>query len=266
MMPRVSIVTPSFNQAAFLERTIDSVLSQGYPNLEYVVMDGGSTDGSPDIIRKYARHLHHWASQPDRGPGSAINAGFARCSGEILAYLNSDDVYEPDAIATTVARFAATPAAGLVYGDVRFVDAEDRPTTFPGKRVNTYLAAPLIPGALYHGAMFVPQQSAFWRRSVAERLGPMNEENWTCWDHEFFVCAALAGFQFARVARVQAAFRIHSTSISSTNRWEDRRIKDHAGIDSAITASGYRLSPVKNWGYRQLIRALRTLRHAAPGL
>ena len=96
--PRISIVTPSFNQGQFLEETIRSVLEQGYPNLEYMVIDGGSTDGSIEIIRKYEKRLAYWTSEPDRGQADAINKGWRRATGEILAYLNSDDTYCPNAL------------------------------------------------------------------------------------------------------------------------------------------------------------------------
>ena len=119
MNPRVTIVTPSFNQAAFLEQTIDSVLSQDYPNLEYIVVDGGSTDASVDVIKRHAKHLAHWESRKDNGPADAINRGLSLATGEIMAYLNSDDLYEPGAVKKAVAGFAAKPAAGVVYGDLK---------------------------------------------------------------------------------------------------------------------------------------------------
>ena len=125
MMPLVSIVTPSFNQAAFLRRTIDSVLGQDYPHIEYIVIDGGSTDGSVEILRSYGERVR-WVSEPDRGQSDAINKGFARCRGTIRGYLNSDDVLWPGAVRTVVAHFADQRDWDLIYGNAYHIDADDR--------------------------------------------------------------------------------------------------------------------------------------------
>ncbi|HTX79640.1 MAG TPA: glycosyltransferase family 2 protein, partial [Longilinea sp.] len=121
----VSIVTPSFNQARFLERTIRSVLEQTDADIEYLVVDGGSTDGSVEIIQKYADRLAWWVSEKDKGQTDAINKGFSHAHGEILAWLNSDDTYEPHAISEAVAFLQAHPDTGMVYGDANFIDEDD---------------------------------------------------------------------------------------------------------------------------------------------
>ena len=121
-LPLVSIVTPSYNQAAFLEETIRSVLEQDYPRVEYIIIDGGSTDGSAEIIQRYADRLAYWVSERDRGQTDAINKGFARATGSILAWLNSDDTYQPGALREAVDYLLAHPDVGMVYGDGNFID------------------------------------------------------------------------------------------------------------------------------------------------
>src|SRR5512136_2224736 len=121
-LPTVSIITPSFNQAHFIEETIRSVLAQDYPNLEYIIVDGGSTDGSVEIIQKYAGHLAWWVSEKDKGHADALNKGFAHARGDILAWLNSDDTYYPGAVAEAVTYLQSHPETGMVYGDADLTD------------------------------------------------------------------------------------------------------------------------------------------------
>jgi glycosyltransferase involved in cell wall biosynthesis len=219
----ISIVTPSFNQAAFLEQTIRSVLDQAYPRLEYLIMDAGSTDGSVEIIRKYEGRLAYWQSEKDNGPASALNAGFRRSTGGILAYLNSDDCYLPGALEMAAETFARHPEVDVIYSDIDFIDAEGRPTTFPNKHVKRFKAIPFNLRFMASGCLVIPQQGSFWRRRVFEKVGGFVESNWTNWDYEFFVDAALAGFKFLHVPRVLAQFRIHNASVSGSNKWEDNR-------------------------------------------
>src|SRR5882672_2272557 len=124
--PKVTIVTPSYNQGEFLEETIRSVLLQGYPNLEYIIIDGGSTDRSVEIIRRYEKWLAHWVSERDRGQSDAINKGFSRSTGDICAYLNSDDVYLPHALLSVARLFEKHPDAALLYGDCQLIDESSR--------------------------------------------------------------------------------------------------------------------------------------------
>jgi glycosyltransferase involved in cell wall biosynthesis len=180
-LPKISIVTPSFNQGEFLEATIRSVLSQNYPNLEYIIIDGGSTDGSVEIIKKYEKSIHYWISEPDQGQYDAINRGFSRATGEILAWLNSDDMYFPWAFRTVSNIMSEhhdiewlttlSPAYWDWHGYcVKISDL------IPGYSKEAYLDGCYIPEryrkkkilALYD---FIQQESTFWKRSLWERMG-----------------------------------------------------------------------------------------------
>jgi glycosyltransferase involved in cell wall biosynthesis len=209
-LPKISVVTPSFNQAPFLEETIRSVLSQGYPDVEYIVMDGGSTDGSTDIIGKYADRLAGWKSARDGGQADAIRTGFARATGEILCWLNSDDTIAPGTLRTVGEFFAAHPDVDLVYGDLNLVDAE-------GKRL--YTARPLLRlGILVYENAFIPQQGMFWRRSLYERVGGLDPSLCFAMDFDLVVRFLLAGAQVRKLSGILANYRWHPAAKSSTLR------------------------------------------------
>jgi glycosyltransferase involved in cell wall biosynthesis len=203
-LPKVTVVTPSYNQAQFLEETIRSVLLQDYPNLEYLVIDGGSTDGSLEIIQRYAPWLTHWVSEPDQGQSDAINKGWTRARGMIVAYLNSDDVYtSPGAISEAIAVFARCPEAGLVYGDCfvidEFSEVRDRILGVPAD----------LPMMLYRNR--VPQPAAFVARRVLDELGLLDPGLHFLMDYDLFTRIA-ARFPLVHTTKYLAGFRVHSTS------------------------------------------------------
>jgi glycosyltransferase involved in cell wall biosynthesis len=175
--PLVSIVTPSFNQGRFLRRTIDSVLGQSYPKVEYVVFDGGSKDESVDVLRSYGDRFA-CNSEADGGQAHAINKGLARVNGEILAYLNSDDVLLPGAIARVVKFFRENPDCDMVYGDADYIDEDDRVT-------GIYRTAPYSFPRLMEDCM-VCQPAAFWRRRIAEKVGSFNEQLNYAMDYDYW--------------------------------------------------------------------------------
>jgi glycosyltransferase involved in cell wall biosynthesis len=165
-LPLVSIVTPSYNQARFLEATLCSVLEQDYPRIEYLVVDGASTDGSVEILRRYTDRLTWWISEKDSGQSEAINKGFRRAHGEFVGWLNSDDIYLPGAVSSAIQFFQAHPQAGIVYGDAKAIDADGKP--FNLMRARQYSLADLM------AFNIVCQPAAFMRRSVLEEAGYLN--------------------------------------------------------------------------------------------
>ncbi len=206
-IPLVSIVTPSYNQAHFLEETIRSVLDQDYPNIEYIIVDGGSTDGSLEIIERYADRLAWWVSEPDQGQTDAINKGFARARGEILAWLNSDDTYLPHAVAKQWPFLQAHPEAGMVYGDANLVDEA-------GKVIGRFPARQTDYRRLRRGYVHIPQQASFFRASLWRQVGPLDPTFYFAMDYDLWVrLARLAPLHYT--PRLWANFRLHAAA----NRW-----------------------------------------------
>lgn len=208
--PKISIVTPSYNQAPFLEETILSVLSQGYPNLDYVVMDGGSTDGSVEIIRRYEKQFAYWQSRSDEGQSDALRRGFARSSGDIFAWLNSDDTLVPGTLIPVGEYFSLHPDIDVVYGNINLVAPDGEPM---------YTAYPLLDlRILVYENRFIPQQAMFWRRELYERVGGVNPMLHFAMDFELTMKFLLAGARVAKIPRVLANYRFHPAAKSSTIR------------------------------------------------
>lgn len=201
--PRISIVTPSYNQADFLEETLRSVLLQGYPSLEYVVVDGGSDDGSVDIIEKYAPWLDRWESTPDRGQSHALNKGFEWVDGTIYAWLNSDDIYYPGALAAVVRGFDREPDAGAVVGEGDRVHLDG--TVF-------HTASPDALGYeafLEWEANHFMQPACFFRREAWAAAGPLREDLYYCMDLDLWLRMTEAGVRFVRVDERLASAKSH---------------------------------------------------------
>jgi len=212
MRPLVSIITPSYNQARFLEQTIMSILSQDYPNLEYIIVDGASTDGSLEIIKKYTNQLAWWTSEPDQGQTDAINKGFARAKGEIFAWLNSDDTYQPGAISQVVDALLAHPDSALVYGDANLIDEHGQIIgRFPSRQTN-------LP-KLLRGSVHIPQQAAFFWSRLWMQVGPLDPTFQFAMDYDLWVrLAKLAPLIY--IPRLWANFRLHGQGKSV---WMDDR-------------------------------------------
>ena len=205
--PRISIVTPSYNQGRFIEETIRSVILQGYPNLEYIIIDGGSTDDATEVIRKYESHLAYWVSEKDRGQTDAINKGFARATGDILAWINSDDLYFPGALSYVGNFFARRKGAHILTGAHTDIDARGK--------VLGYLwpVRPSFHRLLCLGMHF-GQPASFWSKRAYERVGGMDTSMDFCMDYDLML--RMTRYYRTHSTRVPlACFRVHKEAKSS---------------------------------------------------
>jgi glycosyltransferase involved in cell wall biosynthesis len=230
--PKISIITPSYNQGQFLERTIISVLNQNYPNLEYIVMDGGSSDGSVEIIRRYADKLIYWKSAPDKGQSAAIADGFALASGDIIGWLNSDDMFVPNALINVANAFLAAPEICAVTGRCVMIDTDGKPFA---------VGIPIIRcwrSMLYLGSGFY-QMATFWKKSAYEAVGQLNTEMYFSFDADLFVRLRRYG-EFKVIPNYLAAYRYHKSTKTSNSsrimRADDRMIQKKYSNVNDITA------------------------------
>jgi glycosyltransferase involved in cell wall biosynthesis len=211
-LPLVSIVTPSYNQAAYLEETIQSVLSQDYPNIEYIIVDGGSTDDSLEVIQRcvndsrYQNRFGWWVSERDQGQTDAINKGFAHAKGDILAWLNSDDTYLPQAVGEAVEYLQAHPEVGMAYGDANLIDEA-------GHVIGKFPARQTDYRRLRQGYVHIPQQASFFRADLWRQVGPLDPTFYFAMDYDLWVrLARLSTLQYT--PRLWANFRLHDTGKS----------------------------------------------------
>jgi glycosyltransferase involved in cell wall biosynthesis len=204
--PRVSVVTPSYNQAEYLEETIRSVLLQGYPDLEYIVVDNCSTDGSVEIIRKYELWLAKSVIEPDRGQTDAINKGWRRCGGRVFAYLNADDSYLPGAIATAAEAFCSAPEAGMVYGTAMIVDET-------GDDLGPWRTEPFDLKTMLTVGNIVPQPAAFFSIDALEGVGYLDERWDMIMDYDLFIRIG-SRYKAVCLPSTLARFRAHSQNKS----------------------------------------------------
>jgi len=208
--PLVTVVTPSYNQGRFIRQTIESVLTQDYPNVEYYVIDGGSSDDTVAVLREYTGRLE-WTSKADRGQASAINEGWRRGRGEIVAWLNSDDTYLPGAIGAAVAHLTRWPDDGAVYGEGYHADET-------GRVIARYPTEPFDLDRLSE-TCFICQPTVFMRRSVLERVGYLDESLQFCMDYDLWIRIGRA-FRFGRLAGYLAVTRLHGETKTLRRRRE----------------------------------------------
>lgn len=203
---KFSIVTPSFNQGGFIQATIDSVLTQDFSNVEYFVMDGGSTDSTLDVLKAVDDPRMKWVSEPDKGQSDAINKGMRQVTGDILAYLNSDDVYLPGAFTFAAEFFERNPEVDILYGQVHTINQT-------GQEIGPdYLVGPITLEQFFTRRFKFPQQAVFWRKRVTEAIGLFDESLHYQMDYDYWMRALIAGFKFQHTDRFLAQFREHGES------------------------------------------------------
>lgn len=250
--PRITVVTPSFQQGRFLERTILSVVDQAYPSLEYVVRDGGSSDETVDVLRRHSDSLTRWESEPDRGQADAINLGFAGTTGEIMAFLNSDDLLLPGSLAYVARYFALHPEVDVVYGHRMLIDELDR-------RVGVWLIPARAERVLQWGD-HIPQETLFWRRRIWEAAGGAMDEGFSfALDWDLLLRLREAGARMRRIPRFLGAFRLHGEQKHSV--LQDAYERESAALRAR--ANGHPVSPYVAHARVQPFLARHVLLHTA---
>lgn len=201
-LPKIAIVTPSYNQGQFLEETIQSVINQNYHNLEYIIIDGGSTDNSVEIIKKYEDRIAYWVSEKDRGQTHAINKGFKKATGEVVNWLNSDDLLEQGALKILAKESEKNPTADFYFGDFSVIGKD-------GNKLFNRKCAPYQFHALFWGRQLSSQPAVFFRRNLLKRIGYLEESLNFCMDIEFWIRAACNGAKFHQIKSSLGIARFH---------------------------------------------------------
>lgn len=252
-LPTVSIITPSFNQARYLEATIQSVLSQDYPRIEYIIVDGGSTDGSVEIIKKNSSQLAWWVSEKDRGQTDAINKGFAHAGGGIFAWLNSDDTYEPRSVGQAVKYFLDHPDVGMLYADCNYINES-------GRVIGRFPAAQTSLPLLRRGYVHIPQQTTFFRADLWKQVGPLDPSFYFAMDYDLWTRIAAQAEMIYLQGQVFANFRIHTSgkTIAADDRcWPEMlrvHYRDGGSVLAPIVAKYYirkLLAPFWAWMFKR---------------
>jgi glycosyltransferase involved in cell wall biosynthesis len=257
--PRISIVTPSFNQARYIHHTVRSVLLQDYPDLEYMIFDGGSTDGTAKILAPYLNRLTHYQSAPDHGQSDAIASGFDRSTGQIMAWLNSDDMLAPGALHFVAQYFSEHPEVDALYSH-RCIVGENN-------NVRSYWILPEHHDYLMRRWDMIPQETCFWRRSLFEKCGNLNRSYHFALDYDLLLRFMSQG-RFARVNRFLGAFRKHKEAktlrlLRTEGREEIQKVRREHGInisppEKLVGALFFRWVVGRGW-----LHAIR--RHTLPG-
>jgi glycosyltransferase involved in cell wall biosynthesis len=219
-LPKISIVTPSLNQGHFIEECIKSVVSQDYPDFEHIIIDGGSSDQTVEILKKYSHLI--WISEPDNGQSDALNKGFRMAAGEIIGWLNADDKYLPGSFYKVARYMELHPEVDIVYGDYRFIDENGKIT-----QVRKELDFDLFMLKYLH-VLYIPSTATFFRIKIIEEKNFLREDFHYAMDYEFFLRLALKGYKFGHLQEILAEFRWHPSSKSSLAAKKQREEQERA--------------------------------------
>ncbi|HEY4048752.1 MAG TPA: glycosyltransferase family 2 protein [Acidobacteriaceae bacterium] len=241
---KFSIVTISFNQRPYLEEALTSVLEQDHTDLEYIVVDPGSTDGSRELIQQYSHRLSHVVFEPDRGASDGLNKGFQRASGEVFGFLNSDDVLLPGAIRAASELFEQSQDCDIVMGNGFMVDAQGLP-------IRRIRAAGFTVRRYFYGAATWLQQSTFFRRAAFEAVGGFNEKNRSCWDGELMVEMISNGAKIRYLDRDLSFFRVHPESITGSKRHKQMMQADTERMFARVSGRSWTgVDTLRSWFFR----------------
>jgi glycosyltransferase involved in cell wall biosynthesis len=254
-LPKISVVTISYNQGLYLEECIRSVLDQNYPNVEYIVVDPGSTDDSRNILQKYSGRIQKIILEPDHGPADGLNKGFAQATGDIFYYLNSDDRLAPGSFMYVSEFFSTHPLTDILCGAIRIIDENGMAS--PRKRTSD-----LFRMADYaEGISTVGQQATFFRRIAFQKAGGFNADNRISWDGELLIDFALAGCQFETVRRVLGDFRIYSDSITGSSQYLEKMLRERRRLRNKMEHANVPLYSSVEGKIRKLLYKLNICRH-----
>ena len=243
---KFSVVTISFNQGHYLEEAMRSVLQQrdAGVDLEYIVVDPGSTDGSRQILEMYEGEIDQLILEPDEGPADGLNKGFALATGDVLGFINADDLLEPGSLTAVLGFFVRNPDAQAVTGVLRIIDGKGNPSTLSRLPFESVKYPPRLTLRAYlDRRMTILQQSTFFRRSAWEAVSGFNVANTVSWDSELFADMLLAGIEFNRISSILASFRIHGESLTGSRSMSDQVRMNWARVRQNAVAAGHRPSP-----------------------
>ncbi len=224
-LPKISIITPSYNQGKFLEQTIRSIIDQNYPNLEFIIIDGGSTDNTIEIIKRYEKNISYWVSEPDHGQTNGINKGFRIATGDLVAWMNSDDIYYDNTFKTIASCYLETKGRYDVYFGNKKNISEN------GQVLHEFFYSPFFKYTLFYDDMNISNQSAFWKKTVFEKIGFLDEGLGFIMDYEFFVRMARNSMKFYYVDEFLGALRHHPEAKTSLEAWQKRKQKEIQNIN-----------------------------------